>query len=139
MQFVTEEEQLKPQINIAPLIDVVLLLLIFFMISSSFVVNPGIKVDLPESEAGSVQTTQDIKILLAADGTVYLNGQKRTPNELFQDLQAIQNSINRKEVAQIKADSGAFHGKVVEIMDIVKRSGLEIAIATRPIEKDENE
>lgn len=129
MQFKTRE-RLSPDMNITPLIDAVLLLLIFFMVSSSFVVQPGIKVELPESESGDVQARDEIRIALNADGVVFFDNRQMTLGQLTEALATLQGSINKRETAIIQADKRVPHGTVVSVMDIVQSAGLKLAIGT---------
>jgi biopolymer transport protein ExbD len=131
MQF-SDRTSAPSGLNITPLIDVVLLLLIFFMISSSFVVQPGIKVDLPESDSGSVPSKNEVRIVLGADGALFFEGKPIDLASLQTRLAALQNSLDKKDVAVIQADKKAPHGEVVAVMDAVQRAGLRIAIGTNP-------
>lgn len=122
-------------LDITPLIDVVFLLLIFFLLSSSFIMQPGIKVKLPEATTDDIKTKKDIFITLARDGTYFLN-------EEFISLAALPDKLRvlvAKEADQIliiKADREVKHGQVVEVMDIAKKAGIDrLAIATEPKRK----
>src|SRR5438045_9587638 len=63
-------------INVTPLVDIVLVLLIIFMVTTSYIVNPSIKVDLPKAATGSEQAKVTLGLTLTKDGTLHLNGEK---------------------------------------------------------------
>ena len=70
------------QIDIAPLIDIVFQLLIFFMLTSSFIIQPGIKVNLPKAVTSEVVKFENIDILVTSENVTYLNGKVVTSREL---------------------------------------------------------
>lgn len=118
----------KGQLDIAPLIDVVFLLLIFFMLTSNFVFQPGIKVSLPKAITSEVLNTQNIILTVTGQDLLFLNEKPVTVPELVSTL---------KEAAQddksllLKADTGASLGRVVEIWDLCREIGIpQINIAT---------
>ena len=118
--------------NLLPLIDVVLLLLIFFMISSTFVVQPGIQVNLPKSTIAERREPEDVTLILTREKALYLNDRRVTVPELWGRLV----DMYRRQpdfMLVIKADRQVPHGSVVEVMDIAKQVGVRrLAIATRP-------
>lgn len=123
-------------LDITPLVDTVLNLLIFFMLSSSFVFQPGIRVRLPEAASKEEEPKQDLVIVLTRDNQLFLNDNPvRTP-ELGSRLRELLR--DRKEaVVIVKADRDVLHGRVVEVMDIAKGAGaVRLTIATEP--KDTN-
>lgn len=123
------------KIDLTPMIDVVFQLLIFFMVSTTFIVTPGMKLNLPEaSNADTVEQTQDLTIELKADNTLYLNKSPVDLKNLESDLKSL--SAGKDPTLIIKADGKVSHESVVEVMDIARKVGLKkLAIATKP--KDE--
>lgn len=116
------------QIDIAPLIDVVFQLLIFFMLTSSFVMQPGIKVNLPRAVTSEVVKFENTEILVTSEGLTYLNGKIVTTQELKSFLKQI---AKRNQSILIKADRRASLGRVVEIWDMARDLGItQINIAT---------
>jgi biopolymer transport protein ExbD len=116
------------QIDIAPLIDVVFQLLIFFMLTSSFVMQPGIKVNLPKAVTSEVVKFENTEILVTSEGLTYLNGKIVTTQELKSFLKQI---AKRNQSILIKADRRASLGRVVEIWDMARDLGItQINIAT---------
>ena len=116
------------QIDIAPLIDMVFQLLIFFMLTSNFVMQPAIKVNLPRAVTSELIEKETVEIMLSAENVLYLNGRVST----VQELKSIMKRIAKKNIpVLIKADKRASMGRVVEIWDIFRDLGFsQINIAT---------
>ncbi len=128
-----KRRRINPQVNITSLIDVVLLLLIFFMISTTFVTQPGIRVNLPKAKSRTKDIAQEINtIIIRGDSTIFINRQEvRDIEELRHVLQEVRQEY-QGDLIVIKADERVAHGLVVGIMDVAKASGFSrIAIATR--------
>jgi len=120
-----------PTIDVTPMIDIVFQLVLFFMVSTTFVSAPGIEVELPKSSATAmVEDKLDINIWIAADGTVLVNDVPVTASSLANLLEK-QAKRDESALVIIKADTGVSHGRVVLVMDQVKAAGLSrLAIAT---------
>jgi biopolymer transport protein ExbD len=125
------------RIEITPLVDMVFLLLIFFMLSTTFIVTPGIKVNLPRSSAEKVtQEKKEVQVVITEDNKVFVDRMLVDVGELERRLVGV-GQQDPQTLIIIKADAKALHGKVVEVMDIAKQSGLNrLAIATQPKEKE---
>lgn len=116
------------QIDIAPLIDMVFQLLIFFMLTSSFVMQPGIKVNLPKAVTSEAVKYENIEIVVSSENVIYLNGKVITMDEL---KVLLRQGAKRKQSVLIKSDRRASLGRVVEIWDTARDLGLtQINIAT---------
>ncbi|RJP28213.1 MAG: biopolymer transporter ExbD [Candidatus Omnitrophota bacterium] len=116
------------QIDIAPLIDVVFQLLIFFMLTSSFIMQPGIKVSLPKAVTSEVVKHENIEIIISSENITYFNGNVVNTGEL---KKLIKQASKRNNSVLIKADKRASLGRVVEIWDLCRDSGVaQINIAT---------
>ena len=116
------------QIDIAPLIDVVFQLIIFFMLTSSFVMQPGIKVNLPKAVTSEVVKYENIEIVVSSENVVYLTGKVITMGEL---KSLLKQAARRKQSILIKSDRRASLGRVVEIWDMARDLGItQINIAT---------
>ncbi len=114
----------------APMADVVFLLLIFFMLSSSFIIQPGIKIKLPEAITSQAQLERQLILTVSKDKKIFLNEKRIAMKDLLPELKNV--FLDRKDkVLIIKADKRVLHGTVVEIMDKAKLAGAEkLAIAT---------
>lgn len=116
------------QIDIAPLIDMIFQLLIFFMLTSSFVVQPGIKVNLPKAVTSEAVKLENVELVVSSENVTYLNGRVVTMLELKRLL--AQAAKNNQSVL-IKSDRRASLGRVVEIWDMCRDQGItQINIAT---------
>lgn len=113
------------------MIDVVFLLLIFFMLSTTFIVKPGITISLPKSSAEEVKKQkEEIEISISREGDFYL-GKNKVELEVLKEafITAAETSI--ESIVIINADEKASHGSVVAVMDIAKESGItKLAVAT---------
>lgn len=122
----------KPEINMTQLIDVVLLLLIFFMISTSFVAQPGIAIRLPQAKSSDTHKGEQVRLTLTAAGLVFV-GDERVSWENLPTVLTKQREGSTGALLVIKADTTVQHGFVVRAMDTAKQVGFQrIAIATRP-------
>jgi len=117
-------------INITPLIDIVFLLLIFFMVSTTFVENEAIKVNLPRASKNPAVHSEPATLSVAIDkaGQIYFKDKRISLDALGK---AFSEGKGEKTTLVIRADSFANHGKVVDVMDTAKQNGItKIAIAT---------
>ncbi|OGX37354.1 MAG: hypothetical protein A3G91_00595 [Omnitrophica WOR_2 bacterium RIFCSPLOWO2_12_FULL_50_9] len=116
------------QIDIAPLIDLMFLLLIFFMLSSSFTFQSGINVKLPKAVTSDIIKDENVVIIITSEDVIYLNSNLVTLKELASKLK----DINYKEQPlMIKSDRRASVGRVVDVWDLCRNLGIErINIAT---------
>jgi len=135
MKFKTEHKLLST-FSYASLTDVVLLLLIFFLISSSFVVQPGIKVILPKAEAGEMDSSREIVISLTEQGRIYVNNESVSIETLGAKLSlALKGRYDQTVV--INADRTVTIQSTVEVMDIAKGVGVsKFLIATQPVQQE---
>ena len=125
----------QPEVNLTSLIDVVLLLLIFFMVSTSFVKQSQIAIRLPEAESAAVveEIPEQLDIMITEAGTYLVNGRElinSRPETIRNALQKVSGGDNSLPLT-ISADANAKHQHVVTAMDIAGRLGfVQISIAT---------
>jgi biopolymer transport protein ExbD len=110
-------------INVTPLVDIVLVLLIIFMVTTTYIVNPSIKVDLPKAASGSDQTRTSLALTLTKEGSLYLNGERSDDAGVVRYI-AAELPKNADLQAIIAADRIVPHGSVVHVIDLVKRAGV---------------
>jgi len=117
--------------SITPLVDTLLVLLIFVLLLGAFAIQPGIRVRLPEA-ASKEEPKQDLVVILTRENRLYLNDDPLQVEELGARLQERLRDRDDRAVV-IKADKEVLHGRVVEVMDIAKGAGaVRLAIATEP-------
>ena len=125
----------QPEVNLTSLIDVVLLLLIFFMVSTSFVRESQIQIRLPQTDATERvdEPADNIDIMITEVGTYFVNGRElinTRPETIRNALQKISGGNNQLPLT-ISADANAKHQYVVTAMDVAGRLGFtQINIAT---------
>jgi biopolymer transport protein ExbD len=133
------EDAVFAEINITPLTDIFLVLLIIFMVTSSVIVNQGagaakagLKVNLPKGSAADVMTAStDLSVAVLSDGRVVLAGNVVSTDELKKALDDARTK-NPNTLVVIQADEGVPHGRVVEVMELAKGAGLaQLAIGVR--------
>lgn len=126
MRFAREEEE-DPGLGITPLVDVVLLLLIFYVVTTSFV-KPSLDVMLPEAESGAPSSEPaPMVVTITAGGEIRTEGKVVDLDELGARLADLAEDERRVE---LRADDGVRHGRVVEVLDVARRNGvLDVGIA----------
>lgn len=112
----------------APLIDCVLLLLVFFMLTASYV-NRGIPVELPSTRS-SDPLEKGVSITVDREGNIFLDGSPIELNALREQL----SNRTREDLEQVvlRADRGVAVGRVVEVIDIARELGSEVSLVTEP-------
>lgn len=127
------EQKLLTMFNFSSLTDIVLLLLIFFLLSSSFVFQPGIKVQLPKAETGEPQSDRSIVITLTEQGSIFLNTDQVDIVELGPKLATLLPQTP-EQVVVIKADRTVSLQQTVQVIDVAKAVGaVRFMIATQPL------
>jgi len=118
----------KGIIDLTPLVNVFFLLFIFFVFTSSFIFQPGIKVSLPKAVTGEVIQQEGIVIIITRDDKLYLNDREISQEEFASQLRLM---AKERTPLLIKADTGASLGKIVEIWDMCRSEGVQqVNIAT---------
>jgi biopolymer transport protein ExbD len=122
--------------NLTPLIDVVFQLLIFFMLTTTFSsLENRVKVNLPSGDFTAVEPSKNITITITEDNTIYLNGKLIDPLRITESI-ATELKKEPGKIVVLEADKNVLHGKVISVMDLLKKGGADkIAIATQPTKK----
>lgn len=131
MEFRVKRRQ-EPNIEIAPLIDVVFLLLLFFMVTTQFISLPGLKITLPGIKPGTTATaTSKIDVQITAAGDIYVAGNPVTPDDLGAALKR-STPDRASAVVLLTADEQVPHGRIMSVMDAIRREGLKrVVLAAR--------
>ena len=134
MQF-RIKRYIKPVINIASLVDVLFLLLIFFMVTSAFVEQPNIKLELPSTRHSEVSKMNNMVLSIARDGKLFLQDRPVDKKTLEKELRRVILDTG-DEVLVLKADKFVPYGVVIDIMDAVKGAGFRKVIAPTIMEEE---
>jgi biopolymer transport protein TolR len=120
------------QINVTPLVDVMLVLLVIFMVTAP-ILQQGIAVNLPRVRAGAL-AGEDVQLVVSvtAGGDLYLNDARMTDRNLGDRLRAILREQPQRQVF-LRADAGVRYGEVMRVMSVVKEAGVEkLGMVTEP-------
>src|SRR2546422_10277852 len=119
------DEEPMADMNMIPLIDIALTLLIIMMVTTAFIRHPGVSLKLPESATreGAPETKKDLTIVVTADGKLYIDGQQKTETEVRAHLQAIAARDKNSRIL-IKGDREVVYQHMMEVMDLVRQAGL---------------
>jgi len=126
------DDNLVSDINVTPLVDVMLVLLIIFMVTAPML-HQGIPVDLPRAEATNLPLNREDPLIvsISADGIVYLAEVPIHPSQLVDRLLPMIEARGHDQVF-LKADEGVVYGRVVEVLDILHRGGVtQVGMVTR--------
>ncbi|PIX15520.1 biopolymer transporter ExbD [Candidatus Desantisbacteria bacterium CG_4_9_14_3_um_filter_40_11] len=116
-------KRISQHLDIAPLIDIVFLLLIFFMLTANFIMQHGIKITLPQAKTSQPQEEM-VVVFISEDNKIYLN-EKHLGIELLEDALKVKLQEIEKKIVVIKADEKIDLGLAVKVMDIAKASGAD--------------
>ena len=136
MNFRGKKNRNLVSIDLTPLIDAVFLLLIFFAVTTTFIATPGIRVNLPGSKVSSLEKEKkELSISLTDTGEIIFE-REFVSLEALHDILRKASREDKALLVILRADREVSHGRVVEVMDRVKRSGFNrIAIATKSKDK----
>lgn len=123
--------RLSPTLDLTPMVDVVFLLIIFFMVSTTFItLESGLPVDLPQATTAEGQPEGLPTVTINADGQIFLAGAIVTEEDLVGLLRSVL-AESEAETVVLRADQSVPHGLTVRVMDAIKRAGAaRVAIAT---------
>ena len=117
------EDEMITGINVTPLVDITLVLLIIFMVTATYIVKDSIEVDLPRAASGGETVGPTLSFVIDKAGALYLDGQPVTREAA---RAAVHTALRRSPEARalIGADRAVSHGEVVSLIDLVKTEGL---------------
>jgi biopolymer transport protein ExbD len=117
-------------INVTPLVDVVLVLLVVFIVTAKIISTPAIPMELPQAASG--QELQVVfSVVIDAQGTLFVDGSAISNDSVFLTKAREAKTLNEDVRAVIHADGGTAHRRVVKAMDLLKRAGIQrVAFAT---------
>lgn len=120
----------EPLVDVTPLIDIIFQLVIFFMVSTTFVTEQGIEVDLPRSSSQTIlRERNDIQVKVTADGAIYVDEEAVSWEQLRSRLRE-QAKSGQGGMVIVKADENVDYGRAVAVLDLARTLGLGLALAT---------
>ena len=126
-------KRIRMHLDIAPLIDIVFLLLIFFMLTAHFITQPGIEITLPAAKTATMEEVEDIIIFISREDEVFLNDKQIDIEALGPALEA-KLEVSQKKTVILKADEKINLGLAVKVMDIARQAHAEgLVISTKPM------
>ncbi|PLX67471.1 MAG: biopolymer transporter ExbD [Denitrovibrio sp.] len=123
MKF-SKEEDTNIEVNLTPLIDVVFLLLIFFMVSTTFIYSNSIDVNLPAAKGDETSISENIRVVLTQAGVINIDGTPYVESDVETKLTEMKKQKPESTVI-IEADKNVTHGRVVFVMDASRKAGFE--------------
>ncbi|HWP59384.1 MAG TPA: protein TolR [Candidatus Acidoferrales bacterium] len=120
------------QINVTPLVDVMLVLLVIFMVTAP-IIQQGVQVNLPQAQAGALASDEEpLVVSIAPNGRLYLNDNPISAAELGQRLRAIR-KLNKDKEVYLRADQNVRYGVVMSAIEEIKKAGIaKLGMVTRP-------
>jgi biopolymer transport protein TolR len=124
------------QINVTPLVDVMLVLLVIFMVTAP-IIQQGVQVNLPQAKAAAIPGTDELLVVsIAKNGKIYLNDNVMTLDELGTKMRAIRTNLADKQV-YVRADQDVRYGLVMQTIAELKQAGVDrVGMVTRPTSED---
>ncbi len=131
---------IRSNVDMTPMIDIVFQLILFFLVSTTFAILPGIKLRLPTSHTSEGTSFQGITITADADGLLFFNEKEVSPDDLKKELVLYDTGDMKKEEfpVSLEADSEVTNGTIVKIFDIIRESGYAVINLRTASAKKEN-
>lgn len=121
---IANDDEPIADINVVPLVDIILVVLIIFMVTAPMIMKPSINVNLPKAASGDETVPSKLNIVVTADGQVLLNGTPASPEQV--SATATDELAKNPDVqAIISADKDVPHGRVISTLDLVKSAGVK--------------
>ncbi|MBQ1709676.1 MAG: biopolymer transporter ExbD [Treponema sp.] len=128
MRLKNRRGRITANVDMTPMIDIVFQLIVFFLVSTTFAVVPGIKLNLPQSTTSEGTSVQGITIYADKDGVMFFNDKEVSMENLGQELLSFDIGTSKKEEfpVSLEADSEVTNGTIVKIFDVIRQSGFSL-------------
>ena len=128
MRLKNRRSRITANVDMTPMIDIVFQLIVFFLVSTTFAVVPGIKLNLPPSTTSEGTSVQGITIYADKDGVMFFNDKEVSMENLGQELLSFDIGTSKKEEfpVSLEADSEVTNGTIVKIFDVIRQSGFSL-------------
>lgn len=138
MAIQSEKNAIFSEINITPLTDIFLVLLIIMMVIAPTFQSIDNTIEIPEINSGVSIEQKDATVSITSDGTYYLNNNKISPEELYSELENLKPNLDKKEVV-VKADASVKSSLIMEVMRAAEAAKYEkLTIAGEPLSKKDS-
>jgi biopolymer transport protein ExbD len=129
-----KRERYKVQAPLTALIDIVFMLLIYFLLTTNFIVDEGIKVDLPQAKASAPQVHKELVVYVDSDSRTWIGDEQIPEDKLFTAIKnRLAEKVNRRVI--VRADRSLVLNRAVHVMDVIKAAGAEkLCLATEKTE-----
>ena len=118
------------EINVTPLMDIVFIMLIFFIVTSTFVKEPGVDVERPEAQTAKVRKLASILVAITADNEIWINKEQVELEQVRINVESLKQE-NPKGTAVVQVDAKADSRYLVEVVDQIRAAGVEdVAVST---------
>lgn len=121
----SDEDGPIASINIIPFVDIVLVLLVIFMLTSATIVRASLKVELPKAASGGARVESTLNLIVPRQGAIVINGEPVTSMAQAARIVRKASDADPKTQAVIAGDKGVEYGRVVEMIDLVKANGIK--------------
>jgi biopolymer transport protein ExbD len=119
----SNEDEVIDGINITPMVDVILVLLVIFMVTANFLKKESININLPKVQAADPNVSQSVQVALTRDGKILLEGQSITEEKLISTLERdIKFRPNMR--LTLSADEKLAYGTIMKLMGVIRKSGV---------------
>lgn len=119
----SSDEQPISEINVTPFVDIILVVLIIFMVTTPIIMNPSVQINLPKAASGDETAPSQLNVSIDKSGGIFMNG-KSTSLEDLGSTAKNQVGQNADLQAIVSADSDVPHGRVIEVIDTIKTNGV---------------
>lgn len=126
MDFSVKKQKKAIVINITSLVDVLFILLIFVLVSTTFLEQPALQIELPQAKSAALQRIEQVVITISDEGIIYFNEEPIKKSELFVLLQE---QLREDLPVVLKADKKVHYGLVIEVMDVLHQVGVKKLVA----------
>ena len=128
MRIKSRKGKIQSNIDMTPMLDVVFQLILFFLVSTTFAILPGIKLNLPQSTTAESTSMQGITISVSENGDLFFNDTKVDMNTLCSFLKEFDTGETKKEEfpVMLEADSEVTNGTIVKIFDVIRENGYSL-------------
>lgn len=125
MRIKTKKGQIHSNVDMTPMIDIVFQLILFFLVSTTFAIVPGIKLNLPQSHTAEGTSLQGITITADKSGVLFFNDKEVSMSTLGNELVSYDTGTAKKDEfpVSLEADSEVTNGTIVKIFDVIRESG----------------